>query len=298
MADALKLLLESKSSQQSGIQQFLPQQSSQSDMKSTLLSVVFRAILIILVVALILILIHFLIYPIFKVKADEPGLISVPTIISEDKLFWSNKNDIAPLAVTDTPLGSTASSSSYSLTLDIQIDDAHNYTGAPRIIFYRGDNTIRIPRGKEPQATIGSMIANPSLVFALTRDTNDLQISVITQDNNTEGVLLYNVPIRKPFRIGVVLSDKVIEVYTNGLLSRTRSLSSPPKPVQGKFWPSPTTGIQLRNLHIWPSTIMPVEMRTALPALSSNGFEVTSLQDTSTCDILEKTASEVISAMK
>lgn len=298
MADALKLLLESKSSQQSGTQQFLPQQSSQSDMKSTLLSVVFRAVLIILVVALILILIHFLIYPIFKVKADEPGLISVPTITSEDKLFWSTKNDIAPLAVTDTPLGSTASSSSYSLTLDIQIDDAHNYTGAPRIIFYRGDNTIRIPRGKEPQATIGSMITNPSLVFALTRDTNDLQISVITQDNNTEGILLYNVPIRKPFRIGVVLSDKVIEVYTNGLLSRTRSLSSPPKPVQGKFWPSPTTGIQLRNLHIWPTTIMPVEMRTALPALSSSAFEVTSLQDTSTCDILEKTASEVISAMK
>jgi hypothetical protein len=298
MADALKLLLESKSSQQSGTKQFLPQQSSQSDMKSTLLSVVFRAVLIILVVALILILIHFLIYPIFKVKADEPGLISVPTITSEDKLFWSTKNDIAPLAVTDTPLGSTASSSSYSLTLDIQIDDAHNYTGAPRIIFYRGDNTIRIPRGKEPQATIGSMIANPSLVFALTRDTNDLQISVITQDNNTEGILLYNVPIRKPFRIGVVLSDKVIEVYTNGLLSRTRSLSSPPKPVQGKFWPSPTTGIQLRNLHIWPTTIMPVEMRTALPALSSSAFEVTSLQDTSTCAILEKTASKVISAMK
>jgi len=298
MADALKLLLESKSSQQSGTQQFLPQQSSQSDMKSTLLSVVFRAVLIILVVALILILIHFLIYPIFKVKADEPGLISVPTITSEDKLFWSTKNDIAPLAVTDTPLGSTASSSSYSLTLDIQIDDAHNYTGAPRIIFYRGDNTIRIPRGKEPQATIGSMITNPSLVFALTRDTNDLQISVITQDNNTEGILLYNVPIRKPFRIGVVLSDKVIEVYTNGLLSRTRSLSSPPKPVQGKFWPSPTTGIQLRNLHIWPTTIMPVEMRTALPALSSSAFEVTSLQDTSTCAILEKTASQVISAMK
>jgi hypothetical protein len=298
MADALKLLLESKSSQQSGTQQFLPQQSSQSDMKSTLLSVVFRAVLIILLVALILILIHFLIYPIFKVKADEPGLISVPTIISEDKLFWSNKNDIAPLAVTDTPLGSTASSSSYSLTLDIQIDDAHNYTGAPRIIFYRGDNTIRIPRGKEPQATIGSMIVNPSLVFALTRDTNDLQISVITQDNNTEGILLYNVPIRKPFRIGVVLSDKVIEVYTNGLLSRTRSLSSPPKPVQGKFWPSPTTGIQLRNLHIWPTTIIPVEMRTALPALSSSAFEVTSLQDTSTCAILEKTASKVISAMK
>jgi hypothetical protein len=298
MADALKLLLESKTSQQSGTQQFLPQQSSQSDMKSTLLSVVFRAVLIILVVALILILIHFLIYPIFKVKADEPGLISVPTITSEDKLFWSTKNDIAPLAVTDTPLGSTASSSSYSLTLDIQIDDAHNYTGTPRIIFYRGDNTIRIPRGKEPQATIGSMIANPSLVFALTRDTNDLQISVITQDNNTEGILLYNVPIRKPFRIGVVLSDKVIEVYTNGLLSRTRSLSSPPKPVQGTFWPSPTTGIQLRNLHIWPTTIMPVEMRTALPALSSSAFEVTSLQDTSTCAILEKTASKVISAMK
>ena len=298
MADALKLLLESKNSTQTTAQRPLLQQSSQSDMKSTLLSVVFRAVLIILVVALVLILIHFLVYPIFKVKADEPGIISVPTITSEDKLFWSSKDDIAPLAVTATPLGSTNSSSSYSLTLDIQIDDAHNYTGAPRIIFYRGDNTIPVPRGREPQATIGSMIANPSLVFALTRDTNDLQISIITQDNNTEGVLLYNVPIRKPFRIGVVLSDKVLEVYTNGLLSRTKSLSSPAKPVQGKFWPSPTTGIQLRNLHIWPTTIMPVEMRTALPALSSSTFEVTSLQDTASCSIIENTARTLRSAIE
>ena len=130
------------------------------------------------------------------------------------------------------------------------------------------------------------------------RNSLDEILNLITQDNNTEGVLLYNVPIRKPFRIGVVLSDKVIEVYTNGLLSRTKSLSSPAKPVQGKFWPSPTTGIQLRNLHIWPTTIMPVEMRTALPALSSSTFEVTSLQDTASCAIIENTARTLRSAIE
>jgi len=278
MADALKLLLQSTSTQA-----YAPQQSYQGDMKSTVLSVVFRAILIILIVAIVLVLIHFLVYPIFKMNGDEPGFIPVPSIAGDDKLFWRTKTDVAPLAAADTPLGSTNSATNYSLTVDIQIDDAHNYTGAPRIIFYKGDNIVPIPRGREPQATIASMITNPSLVFALTRDTNDLQISVITQEGNTEGILLYNVPMRKAFRVGIILSNKTLEVYTNGMLSRTRSLTSPPKSVQGKFWPSPTTGVQLRNLHIWSSPIMPVEMRTALPALSTSNFDVSSLQETSSC---------------
>jgi len=291
MADALKLLLQSTSTG-STTQAYAPQQSYQGDMKSTVLSVVFRAILIILLVALILVLIHFLVYPIFKMNGDEPGFIPVPSVAGDDKLFWRTKTDVAPLAAADTPLGSTNSATNYSLTVDIQIDDAHNYTGAPRIIFYKGDNIVPIPRGREPQATIASMITNPSLVFALTRDTNDLQISVITQEGNTEGILLYNVPMRKAFRIGIILSNKTLEVYTNGMLSRTRSLTSPPKSIQGKFWPSPTTGVQLRNLHIWPTTIMPVEMRTALPALSTSNFDVTSLQETSLC----ATAASALSA--
>jgi hypothetical protein len=290
MADALKLLLQSTST--GSTTQAAPQQSYQGDMKSTVLSVVFRAILIILLVALILVLIHFLVYPIFKMNGDEPGFIPVPSVAGDDKLFWRTKTDVAPLAAADTPLGSTNSATNYSLTVDIQIDDAHNYTGAPRIIFYKGDNIVPIPRGREPQATIASMITNPSLVFALTRDTNDLQISVITQEGNTEGILLYNVPMRKAFRIGIILSNKTLEVYTNGMLSRTRSLTSPPKSIQGKFWPSPTTGVQLRNLHIWPTTIMPVEMRTALPALSTSNFDVTSLQETSSC----ATAASALSA--
>ena len=282
MADALKLLLQTAPTG-STTRAYVPQQSYQSDMKSTVLSVVFRAVLIILLVALLLVLIHFLVYPIFKMNGDQPGFIPVPSVVGDDKVFWRTKTDVAPLAAVNTPLGSTNSSANYSLTVDIQIDDAHNYTGAPRIIFYKGDNIVPIPRGREPQATIASMITNPSLVFALTRDTNDLQISVITQEGNTEGVLLYNVPMRKAFRIGIVLNNKTLEVYTNGMLSRTRSLTTPPKPVQGKFWPSPTPGVHLRNLHIWPTTIMPVEMRTALPALSTSDFDVTSLQETSSC---------------
>lgn len=292
MADALKLLLQSAPTG-STTQAYAPQQSYQGDMKSTVLSVVFRAILIILIVAIVLVLIHFLVYPIFKINEDQPGFIPVPSVVGDDKVFWRTKTDVAPLAAVNTPLGSTNSATNYSLTVDIQIDDAHNYTGAPRIIFYKGDDIVPIPNGRAQQATIASMIRNPSLVFALTRDTNDLQISVITQDNNTEGILLYNVPMRKAFRIGVVLNNKTLEVYTNGMLSRTRSLTSPPKPVQGKFWPSPTPGIQLRNLHIWPTTIMPVEMRTALPALSTSHFDVTSLQETSAC----ATATSAVSAV-
>lgn len=258
-------------------------ETSTSEFTSTILSVLLRTTLIILVVLIVLIFIHFTFYPIFKSTPDSPGIIPAPSLTSDDKVFWKKKQDVSKLDVRSTPLGSSTSGDSYTLTLDIQIDDAHAYTNLPRIIFYKGNDLIPVKKGREAQATVGNMILDGSLVFALTRDTNDLQISVITAQNNIEGVLLYNVPLRKPFRIGIIISEKRLEVYTNGLLSRTRALSGPPKPVMGYFWPSPTSGIQLRNLHIWPQAITAGEMRAALPALNSEIFDVSNLSETSTC---------------
>ena len=269
------------------------QSSQPSGFFSTLSSVLLRTTLIILVVLIVLIFIHFTFYPIFKTKPDSPGIIPTPSFTSDDKVFWRKKQDVSKLDVRTTPIGSSSGSDSYALTLDVQIDDAHAYTNLPRIIFYKGNDLVPIQKGREAQATVGNMIVDGSLVFALTRDTNDLQVSVITAQNNIEGVLLYNVPLRKPFRIGIIISDKRLEVYTNGLLSRTRALSGPPKPIVGYFWPSPTSGIQLRNLHIWPQAITPGEMRAALPALNAGDFDVSNLSETANCSAVTSIANSL-----
>lgn len=266
-----------------------------STQPSTLGSILLRALLVFIVILILLICIHFTIRPIFKTSPEGPGILPTPSPYREDAVFWKTKRDVSPLPVANTPIGSSDSGYNYSLSLDIQIDDAHKYDNLPRILFYKGGQLKTMsPKNKE-KVSVASMIDGPSLIMSLTRDTNDLHIAVVTQKNDLEGVLLYNVPLRQPFRIGVILSDKRLEVYTNGLLSRTRALTNPPKAVQGIFWPSPLTGIQLRNLHIWPSVIAPQEMRTALPALgsaASGTFDMPSLQET--CATAQPTAPEFI----
>ena len=277
--NALKLL---GSQQSSGVSY---NTSTSFSFEGTLTSVLFRATLIILVVLIVLLFIHYTFYPIFKMKPDQPGFISIPNVASSDAVFWTKKKDIIKLDVAKTPIGSSGTGSNYSLTIDIQIDDAQTYTGLPRIIFYKGLNALNtITEANKAATTAAGMTTDGSLIFALNRETNDLEISIITvRQNTSEGVLLNNVPLRKAFRVGVIVSDKQLEVYTNGLLARTRALSSPPKSILGYFWPSPTNGIQLRNLHIWPTTILPGEMRAALPALDQSLFDTPALAETQTC---------------
>jgi len=277
--NALKLLGEQQSSSLSY------NTSTSSSFGGTITSVLFRATLIILVVLIVLLFIHYTFYPIFKMKPDQPGFIPIPNVAANDAVFWTKKTDIIKLDVAKTPIGASGTGSNYSLSIDIQIDDAQTYTGLPRIIFYKGENGLNtIAEANKPATTASGMTTNGSLIFALNRETNDLEISIITgTNNNIEGVLLNNVPLRKAFRIGVIISDKQLEVYTNGLLARTRALSATPKSISGFFWPSPTSGIQLRNLHIWPTTILPGEMRAALPALDSSVFDIPTLAETQTC---------------
>lgn len=255
-------------------------QGQQGALYSIIGSVILRALIILIIVLVVLVFIHYTVRPIFKTKAGEPGIIPTLNLLSEDKVFWRKKTDVAPLDVSQTPLHSSTSGNNFSLTVDIQIDDGHKYTNKPRVVFFKGTDAATVPPEQEDQVTAASLVRDGSLIFALSKDTNDLQVAIITENNNLEGVLLYNVPLRKPFRVGIVISDKRLEVYTNGLLSRTRSLSGPPRAVSGgKFWPSQITGVQLRNLHIWPEAITPGEMRAAIPALNTGDFDVSSLQE-------------------
>ena len=280
MADALQLLASGFNTR---TQSSYSNASSGQGLTSRLASIFFRAILIFIVVMIILVFVHYTIRPVFKIGPGNPGIIPTPSLNYDDKVFWHLKNDVAQLPVSQTPIGSSGSGTGYSLTLDIQIDDGHQYNNLPRILFYKGGSLNKVTPRNSAAVTVASMVQDLSLVFALTRDTNDLQVAVVTADNNLEGVLLYNVPLRKPFRIGIILSENSLEVYTNGLLTRTKALSAPPKTVSGSFWPSALSGVQLRNLHIWPSVISPSEMRASSPALNTGDFDVSSLQETASC---------------
>ena len=101
------------------------------------------------------------------------------------------------------------------IQIDIFIINPHvHFSNHPRILFRRGGTLRSTPTGD----TLAGMIDDYNIVGALLPDTNDLIVSVLNASNNTENVLISNVPVQEPFRLGVILMNQGLEVYVNGHL--------------------------------------------------------------------------------
>jgi hypothetical protein len=228
-----------------------------------------------LIILIILVIVHFTYKPIFKLQPGAPGIISVPGT-DDGKLFW-NKTTVDTIKNTDLPIQSM--SYGYSFILDILIQQPLLTRNWPRIIFCRG--TIPIQAKYEFKsgfnATMHNMLQPYNIAVALLGNTNDLIISVLcSSTNNTEtseNVLVSNIPIQEPFRLGVVLMQNALEVYINGRLTTTKTLKSPPREIYGDITTSIGTDLdklaKLRNLKIWPRILIPSEINDATPNKST-----------------------------
>jgi hypothetical protein len=130
------------------------------------------------------------------------------------------------------------------------------------------------------------MIDDYNIVGALMPDANDLIVSVLNTSNNTENVIISNVPVQEPFRLGVVLMNQGLEVYVNGHLMKTRAFATPPKSVKGDFYPLSGTEVtlaRLQNFKVWPSTLTSPEIRYAKPDMPSAAEMGSSMPQTGLC---------------
>jgi hypothetical protein len=87
-----------------------------------------------------------------------------------------------------------------------------------------------------------------------------------------ESVVISNVPIQEPFRLGMVVMEQAMEVYINGHLMKTRAFNAPPKDVKGDIYPAAgieANVIKVRNLKIWARLLTVSEIRQATPKLST-----------------------------
>jgi hypothetical protein len=237
----------------------------------------FLAILVI--VFIILLFIHFFIKPIFKLRPGSPGIISVPGF-DDGVLFW---NKTTASIIQDQSLSISGISSNYSLIVDVFVENPLQFSTTPRIILTRGALLTEKPTGD----TLLGTFSYYNLVAALLPDTNDLIVSTLNSVNNMENIVIPNVPVQTPFRLGIILMDNALEVYINGKLSKTRTLSSPPKDIKGDI--APAAGIQanitkVRNLKLWARVLSTAEIRDATPSLSSSAdFGASPPSTTSTC---------------
>jgi hypothetical protein len=223
--------------------------------KESALQYVGYLVAIVIVLLAILLFVHFLITPIFQFTPGGPGVIPIPGT-NDATVYWKTY-PIDP-ELKNTVLGSQ--SANWSMTLDILIEEPF----------------VPPPASKQTRVflerSMGTQADSYNLRFALVSNTTDLRISTLNSSNSEEYIDITNTPVQTPFRVGVVLLDRVMEVYVNGRLYKTLTLSDPVKSEGGGFkgpQGDMATMAKVKNLILWKRPITPSEMRYARPSLAS-----------------------------
>lgn len=219
---------------------------------------------VLLVIGILLLFVHFFIRPVFKWKPGAPGWIPVPGW-DDGVLFWE-KGNTGKIKNEDLPIQNHTFD--YTLQIDLFIQNPLQFASVPRILLTRGAIRRPSPSGN----TILGVLQQYNFAVALKPDTNDMIVSVLNKDNHMETAILPNVPIQEPFRFGLVIMEKAMEVYMNGHLLQTTTFRAPPSDVKGDIYPAAgieANIVRYRNLKIWPRVLSTPEIRDTKPALST-----------------------------
>jgi len=240
---------------------------------------------IIIVVIVLSLLIHYYVTPIYSLQPGAPGIISVPGF-DDGIIFWNGSGKYPAMGVIkndDLPIKSAYCD--YSLTVDMFIQNPLQFSQYSRILLRRGDPTSikATPTSKE---IIGAM-SNYNLVVALQPDTTDMVVSVMNAGGGMENVIIENIPVQEPFRLGIVVMQNALEVYINGFLMKTRKINNGLKDVGGDLAPASNSELsiaKMQNLKIWTRILSTPEIREAKPALASaTSFNALAIPSSTSC---------------
>lgn len=236
-------------------------------------AIVMYAIAALLAIGLVLLAVDHWVTPIFQRKTGGPGYIPIPgNDISQ--VFWLKLADVANVPINAPPAPAPANGAptpppvvsasviegqaSWSMSCDVWLDDEFPQE-LPDVM---------------PQRRfllLGQNINTPKLVLAFDNTKNTLYVYSYSANGSTmESAYVDNVPIRKPFRIGIVKNPKTLEVYFNGRLVRTRQLrAATALPSAGDSFFAPSSliyesktvskGIKVLNLRVFGYPVLPDE---------------------------------------
>ena len=240
----------------------------ENGMSSGVLQYFYYFLMLTIILLVVLILIHFTIIPIFKLRPGEKGLIDLPGS-DDSKLYWATPTSIAEIQDINTPLGTHTEN--WSFLLDIQVDNPTANTDRPRILFTRGAKLIQPTTPFLSTDTILTINPSFNVCVFLDRMTNDLNISVQTNTNNNnaatlQSIIVPNIPVGKSIRLGVFVGSKMLEVYVNGYLVRSKGFPDSLISVTGPLQPPLNTILsgtaRVSNLRIWNRAVSPSEFRS------------------------------------
>jgi hypothetical protein len=255
---------------------------------SGFLRVIMYIIAGILVIGILLLVIDQWITPIFQSDPGSAGYIFMPGT-DTSVVFWKKTSDIKNIIIGTLPPPDSGSNlpssgplstsviegqSSYSITLDVLIQDEY-----PQDL---GTSTSDSQSLYRTFFSLGPSLTNPTLVFEVDNYKNTVYITSYDANRLVQTAVIDNVPIHKPFRIGVVKTPNLLEGYLNGMLVRTIKLrSNTLDPNTGdtiysadeivKAGKLQSNGIKTMNLRLFGEAIAPAEMKARMTDLAVAG---------------------------
>lgn len=214
------------------------------------------------VVALILVFVHFFIKPIFP----QALLTNIPGF-KDEKLFWTNGTDI--VSGNQNPFNNQ--STNYTLMVDTQIDYPTSTVGAPRLLLYRGEEPCKLT-GLKLNETLLTILPSFNFAIHMDKEINDVYVSVMTSSTSSssapESISITNYPVEKPIRLTVVVTGKLMEVYLNGALYKTKTFDGQVNDIRGSIFPIPSILSEssmpfgrVKNLRLWNRVLNANEIR-------------------------------------
>lgn len=216
-------------------------------------------------------------------------------IISQDAAhYWRSEGVYNNLRVPKNQLIPDFKDDEYSLNVEIILDNTRNYWNADgpyRHIAHRGSHDLISKDGDNDNNTITmcTMTANSKLPpyglpkrmnpgILLDPNVNDILVFVDTSNGAEtfrESVRIRDIPLNIPFRLGVVVNERVLEVYMNCKLEVTKLLTHKPKKVEKEWFGlagSAAANAQIQNLYLWKRALVSSDMRYLCPSLANIKF--------------------------
>ena len=258
---------------------------------SYILEVLFYMFMYLFLLFLIAVLVHFRVTPIFKFTSSSKGYIAIPGN-TLDTVYWNATVQPVPSTVVpaiNDKLAGNPFINNFSFSIDLFIRRITDSNSNTRLILYKSS----IPKPNQPPLTpppsntmddfLSHMSKNSSMIMYLT-NTNDLALTFFSGIGSTNYSCPYikNIPLYTPFRVSVVVEDRLFSIFLNGKQTFQRVLPETLKTnaasgasagnqvfFSGPVWANlPAQTVFVQNFHIWPRAITYSEVLNAQPALA------------------------------
>jgi hypothetical protein len=247
---------------------------------SYFLRVVFYIFMYGFIAFLVLILIHFTITPVFRFSPGDKGLIGIPGT-SDSLVYWNSRTQPPPAdsVPKDDTLKVYEFVNNFSFSVDLYVVKLTDTSANKRVILYKTDATSTPGDSGGDLST--NMKGTTSMMLYLS-NTNDLGLTFYCGSSGTPYSIreIKNIPLHTPFRITVVVQDKIFTVYLNGRQSFQRIVpsaitlngtqSKPQRFYSAPSWANtPSRSVYLQNFQLWNRPISLAEVQQSYPALAA-----------------------------